>query len=78
MSGLLSGKPQRTPVSASSGQTNDGVDSPASLSQQGFFTADLSIPVTSRSARHQPDLYPRRYGHHRNPGRRPFRFIPTI
>ena len=29
---------------------NDGGTVPASLSQQGFFTADLSIPVTSRSA----------------------------
>ena len=51
MSGLPSGKPQQTPLYASAGQTgNDGGTVPASLSQQGFFAADLSIPVTSHSA----------------------------
>lgn len=39
-----------TSVRISWSDGNDGGTVPASLSQQGFFTADLSIPVTSRSA----------------------------
>ena len=39
-----------TTVRISWSDGNDGGTVPASLSQQGFFTADLSIPVTSRSA----------------------------